>query len=76
MAVTAFVLIKVEWGKAREVAQSIRPIAGTRECHPATGSVDVICLAEADDLISPGGLVISEIQATSRVRETVTCWAI
>ncbi|MDR5695009.1 MAG: Lrp/AsnC ligand binding domain-containing protein [Armatimonadota bacterium] len=73
MAVTACVLIKADLGKAREVTSAVRGIAGVKEAYAVTGPYDVIALVEAADVKSLGDLVLSKIQATSGVKDTLTC---
>lgn len=76
MAVTAVVLVKAEPGKAREAAGSIGRIPGCRQVYVVTGPYDIVCVAEAADLAALGDLVLSRIQATPGVRDTLTCVAV
>ena len=58
MAVTAYVLIQTEVGKAANVARAVQQVDGVVSAEDVTGPYDVIVRAEAatvDDLGSDGG---------------------
>lgn len=73
MAVTACVLIKADLGKARDVTAAVRGIAGVKEAYAVTGPYDVVAIVEAADVKSLGDLVLSKVQATAGVKDTLTC---
>jgi DNA-binding Lrp family transcriptional regulator len=73
MAVTAYLLIQTEVGKADLVVDSIRGIEGVVSADDVTGPYDVIVKTEADTLDDLGKMVVSKIQAVEGITRTVTC---
>jgi DNA-binding Lrp family transcriptional regulator len=73
MAITAYVLIQTEVGKAVQVAQAARDIAGVISADDVTGPYDVIVKTEASTLDELGKLVVSKIQAVEGITRTFTC---
>jgi DNA-binding Lrp family transcriptional regulator len=73
MAVTAYLLIQTEVGKAAHVVDAIREIAGVVSADDVTGPYDVIVVTEADSLDELGKLVVSKVQAVEGITRTVTC---
>ncbi|HEY5251445.1 MAG TPA: Lrp/AsnC ligand binding domain-containing protein [Acidimicrobiales bacterium] len=73
MAVTAYVLIQTEVGKAAGVAQQVAAIAGVTSAEDVTGPYDVIVRAEALSVDDLGRLVVSQIQQIEGITRTVTC---
>ena len=73
MAITAYVLIQTEVGKAANVAQSVRKIKGVTAADDVTGPYDVIVRTEADSLDDLGKMVVSQIQAVEGITRTFTC---
>jgi DNA-binding Lrp family transcriptional regulator len=73
MAVTAYLLIQTEVGKADLVVDSIRGIDGVVSADDVTGPYDVIVKTEADTLDDLGKMVVSKIQAVEGITRTVTC---
>ena len=73
MAVTAYVLIQTEVGKAAYVAEAIRKIDGVVSADDVTGPYDVIVKTEADSIDELGKLVVSQIQAVEGITRTFTC---
>ena len=73
MAVTAYLLIQTEVGKADLVVDSIRGIDGVVSADDVTGPYDVIVKTEADTLDDLGKMVVSKIQAVDGITRTVTC---
>ena len=72
MAVKAFVLIDTSPGKAKEVAQKIRQVAGVSAAHAVTGPHDIIAVAEANDVSALGELVVQKIQSVTGVNRSLT----
>jgi len=72
MAVKAFILIDTSPGKAKEVAQKLRQVAGVSAAHAVTGPHDIIAIAEAQDVSSLGELVVQKIQSVSGVNRSLT----
>jgi len=73
MAVTAYVLIQTEVGKAVSVAEEARKITGVLSADDVTGPYDVIVKTEADSLDDLGKMVVSQIQAVEGITRTFTC---
>jgi DNA-binding Lrp family transcriptional regulator len=73
MAITAYVLIQTEVGKAVSVAEETRKISGVLSADDVTGPYDVIVKTEAPSLDDLGKLVVSQIQAVEGITRTFTC---
>ena len=73
MAISAYVLIHTEVGKAAQVATSVRAIAGVVAADDVTGPYDVIVRTEAESLDDLGKMVVSQIQAVEGITRTFTC---
>jgi DNA-binding Lrp family transcriptional regulator len=73
MAVTAYLLIQTEVGKAAGVVGSIRSIDGVVSAEAVTGPYDVIVGTEAADIDALGRMVVSKIQAVDGITRTQTC---
>ena len=73
MAVSAYVLIQTEVGKAAGVATLLREIAGVVVADDVTGPYDVIVRAEADNVDDLGKLVVAQIQSVPGITRTLTC---
>ena len=73
MAVTAYVLIQTEVGRAERVATAARGIAGVNASDNVAGPYDVIVKAESGTLDDLGKLVVSEIQKVEGITRTFTC---
>ena len=73
MAVTAYVLIQTEVGKAAQVATEVGAIEGVISSEDVTGPYDVIARAEADSVDDLGRMVVSRVQMVEGITRTVTC---
>ena len=73
MAITAYVLIQTEVGKAARVASAVRGIGGVVAADDVTGPYDVIVRTEAPCLDDIAKLVVSQIQAVDGITRTFTC---
>lgn len=73
VVVSAVVLLKASPGQARRAAIAIRKIKGVREVHVVTGPYDIVCMSEAGDMASLGDTVITRIQRTPGVTDSLTC---
>jgi DNA-binding Lrp family transcriptional regulator len=73
MAITAYVLIQTEVGKAVAVAEQARKIKGVLAADDVTGPYDVIVKTEAPSLDDLGKMVVSQIQAVEGITRTFTC---
>jgi DNA-binding Lrp family transcriptional regulator len=73
MAITAYVLIQTEVGRAAHVTAAVRDIAGVVTADDVTGPYDVIVRTEAATLDELGKMVVSQIQAVDGITRTFTC---
>jgi DNA-binding Lrp family transcriptional regulator len=73
MAVSAYVLIQTEVGKAADVATEVRGIDGVVSADDVTGPYDVIARAEADSMDDLGKMVVSRVQMIDGITRTLTC---
>ncbi len=69
----AVVLVKAEVGEAIKVAEALRKVSGVKQAHAITGPYDVFVLAEGKGLEEIGKFVVSHIQSTKGVKDTLTC---
>jgi DNA-binding Lrp family transcriptional regulator len=72
MPVQAFILIDTSPGKAKDVAQKLRGVAGVSAAHAVTGPHDIIALVEAADVSSLGELIVQKIQSVVGVNRSLT----
>jgi len=73
MAVTAYLLIQTEVGKAASVVEEIRNLDGVVSADDVTGPHDAIVLVEAETIDELGRMVVSKIQAVEGITRTLTC---
>jgi len=73
MAVSAYILIQTEVGRAADVAAAVGTIPGVVSAEDVTGPYDVIARAEADDVDQLGQMVVSKVQLISGITRTLTC---
>ncbi len=73
MAVSAYILIQTEVGKAASVAEQVREVTGVIAADDVTGPYDVIAQAEADDVNLLGQMVVSKVQMIDGITRTLTC---
>jgi DNA-binding Lrp family transcriptional regulator len=73
MAVSAYILIQTEVGKAAQVASEVSSIEGVVSAEDVTGPYDVIARAEAESVDELGKMVVSRIQMIDGITRTLTC---
>jgi DNA-binding Lrp family transcriptional regulator len=73
MAVSAYILIQTEVGKAAEVASEVGDIDGVVSSEDVTGPYDVIARAEAPNVDDLGKMVVSRVQMIDGITRTLTC---
>jgi DNA-binding Lrp family transcriptional regulator len=73
MAVSAYILIQTEVGKAASVAQAVGAIDGVVSSEDVTGPYDVIARSEADTVDELGKMVVSKVQMIDGITRTLTC---
>lgn len=70
--VQAYVLVKIEAGRAKEILEGLRAINTVKQADAVTGPVDLIVQVEADDPRALAELIFRSIQTVSGVKETDT----
>ena len=73
MAVSAYVLIQTEVGKAASVAERVREIPGVVSAEDVTGPYDVIVRADAETVDELGRMIVSRLQMIEGITRTLTC---
>jgi len=73
MAVSAYILIQTEVGKAAEVATHVAEIEGVVTSEDVVGPYDVIARAEAETMDDLGRMVVSRVQMIEGITRTLTC---
>ncbi len=72
MAVSAYILIQTEVGKAASVATEVREIPGVIAADDVTGPYDVVVRVEAASMDELGRLVVSRVQMLPGITKTTT----
>ena len=73
VAVSAYILIQTEVGKAAQVAGEVGQIEGVVSAEDVTGPYDVIARAQARSIDELAKLVTSQVQALDGVSRTMIC---
>ena len=73
MAVSAYILIQTEVGKAAQVAHEVSEIPGVVAAEDVIGAYDVIARAESDTMDELGKMVVSRVQMIDGITRTLTC---
>ena len=73
MAVSAYILIQTEVGKAAQVASAVAKIDGVVSAEDVTGPYDVIVRAESNTVDDLGKMVVSKVQLIDGITRTLTC---
>ena len=73
MAVSAYILIQTEVGKAAQVADEVGGIDGVVSADDVTGPYDVVARAEATTVDELGKMVVSRVQMIHGITRTLTC---
>jgi DNA-binding Lrp family transcriptional regulator len=71
--VSAYILIQTEVGKAGQVTEQVRSIAGVVTVDPVTGPYDIVARAEADDLDLLAKGTVMPMQELEGITRTLTC---
>jgi len=69
----AYVLINATPGRAGAARKHIADIPGVTSAHAVTGAYDIIAYVEGSDINELGNTVVSQIQASDGVAQTMTC---
>ncbi|NLT35028.1 MAG: Lrp/AsnC family transcriptional regulator [Gaiellales bacterium] len=70
--VRAYVLVKVESGKTREVLDQLRSLPSVERADSVTGPTDLIALVNAEDPRGLADLIFRSVQTMAGVKETDT----
>lgn len=73
MAVSAYILIQTEVGKAAQVANEVGGIEGVVSAEDVTGPYDVVARAESNTVDELGKMVVSRVQMIEGITRTLTC---
>ena len=73
MAVSAYILIQTEVGKAAQVASEVGGISGVVTSENVIGPYDVIARAEAETEDDLAKMVVSRVQMIDGITRTLTC---
>jgi hypothetical protein len=73
VAVSAYILIQTEVGKASAVVDACRSLTGVVQADDVTGPYDVILRAEATSIDELGKMVVSQVQLVDGITRTLTC---
>jgi DNA-binding Lrp family transcriptional regulator len=73
MAVSAYILIQTEVGRAADVAAAVGAIDGVVSSEDVTGPYDVIARAESETVDDLGKMVVSKVQMIDGITRTLTC---
>jgi DNA-binding Lrp family transcriptional regulator len=71
--VNAYILIQTEVGKAAQVTDQIRSIAGVVGVDPVTGPYDVVARVESADLDQLAKSTVMPMQELEGITRTLTC---
>ena len=72
LVVRAYVLIKIEAGRAEDVLTQLRALRSVRSVDAVTGPVDLIAQVEAEDPLVLSDLIFRFMQTMPGVKETDT----
>ena len=70
---SAYVLIKVEAGRGREVYNELMRIKNVQHVDAVTGPFDLIAIFQGVDFNEIGQIILSQVQTLKGVKETLTC---
>lgn len=70
--VRAYVLIKVESGRTRDILELLRELPTVERADSVTGPIDIIALVNADDPRALADLIFRSVQTMQGVKETDT----
>ena len=73
MIATAYVLMKVEAGKGKEIHDKLLKLKTVQHVDAVTGPFDLIVSIQASDFSELSRIVLDELQKNKGVEETITC---
>lgn len=69
----AYVLVNAAPGRAGDARKHIAGLPGVTSAHAVTGAYDIIAFIEGSDINELGNTVVSQIQSSDGVAQTMTC---
>ena len=76
MATKAYLLVETAVGKTRDVAATLKDLAGVESVDVVTGPYDIIATISGEDMSVVGSVVTEKIHTVTGVVRTVTCVAV
>lgn len=73
MVATAFVLVNVQMGCARDVFDKMQKVRNIQSLDGIAGPYDIIAAVQGSDFNEIAHIVIDEIQTIAGVSATITC---
>jgi DNA-binding Lrp family transcriptional regulator len=73
MTATAYILISVAVGRARQVYEKLLKVHGVQHVDAISGPYDMIATIQGGDFNQIATLVLDKIQAIEGVVDTITC---
>lgn len=73
MIATAYVLVRIEAGKARKIYDELLNVKGVQNVDAVSGPYDFILTIQASDFNALGELVLNKIHPIKGISETMTC---
>jgi DNA-binding Lrp family transcriptional regulator len=73
MTASAYILVSISVGKARQVYEKLGKIPGIQNVDAISGPYDLIAMAQGSDFNEIGKLVLDKIQGIDGVVDTITC---
>lgn len=73
MAVSAYILIRVEADKTKNAFEALTKLKGVKTVHMVTGPFDIILLVESKNLHELGEVILSKIRGVEGISRTMTC---
>ena len=76
MLCKGYILIETTVGKARDVTQALKDLAGVSEAYLIMGPYDVVAIVEGSDASEVSNVVATRIHSVPGIARTITCLAI
>jgi DNA-binding Lrp family transcriptional regulator len=73
MAVSAYVLIRVEADKTKSDFETLAKLNEVKTAHTVTGPFDIILLVEGRTLQEVGDMILTKIRGVEGISRTMTC---
>lgn len=73
MAISAYVLIRVEADKTKSVFETLAKLNEVKTAHTVTGPFDIILLVEGKTLHELGDMILTKIRGVEGISRTMTC---